>query len=199
MITELLVGATKAKIGHIVFDASLSETHTESADVTQHPVEFGANITDHIRRQPAQVEINGLVTDHPIVFAASLAAPSPIDDDLDTASKRADLAYAYLQAVMEYGELVTVVTSLREYENMAIKSLVVTRDVNNGQVLNCSVGLIEVILAETQTATASAPTATSSKGAADKGKKPKKAATTKETETSDSIVIRAGKWVGGGS
>jgi hypothetical protein len=57
--------AASLTIGTIWIDVSLSETHSLSADVTEHPVEDGVNITDHVRPQPRTVQVEGLVTNHP--------------------------------------------------------------------------------------------------------------------------------------
>lgn len=52
-------------IGTIWIDVSLSEQHSLSADVTEHPVEAGTNIVDNIRPKPRSIRIEGLVTNHP--------------------------------------------------------------------------------------------------------------------------------------
>jgi hypothetical protein len=60
-------GATQhAEIGDIWIDVSVRESHEATADVTRHPVEEGADITDHIRPEPRTITIDGIVTNHPI-------------------------------------------------------------------------------------------------------------------------------------
>lgn len=54
------------EIGDVWVDVSLRETHGVGAEVTDHPVERGANIVDHIRPLPRTFSIEGLVTNHPI-------------------------------------------------------------------------------------------------------------------------------------
>jgi hypothetical protein len=53
-------------IGTIWIDVSISEQHSLSADVTEHPVEAGTNIVDNIRPKPRTIRIEGLVTNHPV-------------------------------------------------------------------------------------------------------------------------------------
>lgn len=53
-------------IGTIWIDVSISEKHSVGAEVSDHPVERGTNIADHIRPTPRTVQIEGLVTNHPI-------------------------------------------------------------------------------------------------------------------------------------
>lgn len=149
---------TKAQVGFVELDASLSETHSMSAEPTNHPVEAGFEITDHIRKKPDSIQITGVVTDTPLVYLASLQTPSPLaNDHLTPVTYRADLAYAELQRIMNEGETVEVVTSLRSYENMALTSLSVTRDAASGNVLNVSMDLREIIVARSETVSAPTP------------------------------------------
>lgn len=47
------------------FDIVTSETHESTAEPTEFPVELGANITDHIKINPDQYTIIGVVSDTP--------------------------------------------------------------------------------------------------------------------------------------
>ncbi len=53
-------------IGSISLDASLSEVHSLSSEVTEHPVESGGTIADNVRKKPRMVRIEGFITNHPI-------------------------------------------------------------------------------------------------------------------------------------
>ena len=53
-------------IGDIAIDCTVTERHTSTATVTEHPVESGSNITDHIRPEPVQLSVNGIITNTPI-------------------------------------------------------------------------------------------------------------------------------------
>jgi hypothetical protein len=50
----------------IAVDASISEGYEHSAEVTEHPVERGAAIADHVRPNNGTVVIEGIVTNAPI-------------------------------------------------------------------------------------------------------------------------------------
>jgi hypothetical protein len=192
-LTDLIFGPkTKAQVGTVQFDCSVSETHSKEAQITDHPVEEGSTISDHIRRQPESLELNGIVTNHPIIFLASIQAPSPLENDLSPTPDRAEVAYATLREIMDKGELVTVVTSFWEYENMAITSMSVTRDAQNGNVLNCNLGLREIIIAKTETVAAPEPSKAAQKKAKDAGKKAKGAASAAQSGGSQSILSSLG-------
>jgi len=180
-LTELIFGEKRTlDVGVVQFDCSVSETHNHEVDVTSHPVEDGADVSDHIRKLPVGLEINGLVTNTPVIFLASLQAPSPIWGDLKRTTDRVDAAYEKLQEIMDNGEMVDVVTSLKLYENMAITSLSVVRDVDRGNVLDCTMSLREIILAKKLTIDLPTPKEVANKIAQNKGKKGSKAASAKE-------------------
>jgi hypothetical protein len=54
------------EIGDVWVDVSIHETHGVGAEVTDHPVERGANIADHIRPTARTFSIEGLITNYPI-------------------------------------------------------------------------------------------------------------------------------------
>lgn len=62
---------THAEIGDIWLDVSVHESHDAEAEVSEHPVELGTAIADHIRPLPRTIEIEGLVTNHPIEMPMS--------------------------------------------------------------------------------------------------------------------------------
>lgn len=53
-------------VGSVVFDLLLSEDHALESEVTQHPVENGATVSDHIRNLPRKGSLTGFVTNHPL-------------------------------------------------------------------------------------------------------------------------------------
>ncbi len=149
--TNRRVSFTADTTGVIEFDAVLNETHAKTNEVTTHPIETGSNVTDHIRTTPDELEINGVVSNTPLQFFGTAAAEQLLN--IATAAvtpnsdptTRAGEAYRRLRQIMDDGELVTVFTTLREYTNMAIVSMNVTRNAQNGRVLNATMRLREVI------------------------------------------------------
>ncbi len=188
-LTELIFGAkTRAQVGVVQFDCSLSETHSSEATITEHPVEEGADITDHIRLGHAMIDLNGLVTNTPLIFLASLQNSSPLVGDIIPVTDRVNAAYRELQRVMRKGETVDVVTSLDSYENMAITAMSVARDAANGQVLNCSLSLREIIIAVSETVEAPIPVEVAKKKPVNKGKKTKTGATAGQSSKAQGIL-----------
>jgi hypothetical protein len=60
------------------FDAVIAEEHTMGADVSEHPVEEGADIADHIRPRLATLNLSGVITNTPLNEATSGLSPGPI-------------------------------------------------------------------------------------------------------------------------
>lgn len=50
----------------IEYDAVTSENHNTDAAITDHPVEVGANITDHVRTEPTRVSQEIIITNTPV-------------------------------------------------------------------------------------------------------------------------------------
>jgi len=149
MPLTLLFPKSKVRVGLVNFDATIRESHRKANEVTSHPVEAGVEISDHIRPQPEEIEINGVVSNTPIQFLPS-EAKSPLEGTVARAANRAEVAYKELQRVMDDGELVTVVTKLRAYGNMAITSFAVDREAATGNVLNATLALRQVVTVESQ-------------------------------------------------
>jgi hypothetical protein len=73
--------AANLTIGTIWIDVSLSEKHSLTAEVTEHPVEDGSAISDNVRPQPRTVQIEGLVTNHPTELPLSHAGGVRASED----------------------------------------------------------------------------------------------------------------------
>jgi len=95
--------------GIITFDATVTETHQKSAEVTTHPVEDGVEVADHVRLLPVGLTITVEQSNTPLV------ADAYQDRDLD--------AWEWLRVIMDNKELVKVVTIQRVYENMILTDI----------------------------------------------------------------------------
>lgn len=150
-------------------DCTLEETHTLGADVTDHPVEVGSDISDHRRAGPSMLNMRGFVTDTPSGFLDSaLEAFDPGE-----ASRSKD-AYKILQEIFDSSDLCSIITDLRLYERMVCTSYVVHRDKDSGKALHFEMAWREIRMVETKTVQVAAldvPTEPSPQPAAKQGKK----------------------------
>ena len=65
MATTLLPDDLSSLI--ISFDVTMSENHEATADVTEHPVELGSDISDNVKQNPASLTVEVYMTSTPIV------------------------------------------------------------------------------------------------------------------------------------
>lgn len=65
-MVELVYERDNGSEAVILFDATLSEEHRAEAEITEHPVERGANVSDHIRPKLERLRLDVHVTNTPI-------------------------------------------------------------------------------------------------------------------------------------
>lgn len=133
----------------VIADASPSEQHVGANTITDHPVEEGANISDHSRPEPDRVQIEAVVSNTPITPSQQLrtiqsgsvqfSSTSQVDVKIGATDGYAQAAYDTLRQLKDDGVLVTVVTSLRTYYSMAIESITVPRTAANFDALVFSI------------------------------------------------------------
>jgi len=124
-------------IGDIAMDVTIEESHTDDMEITEHPVEQGASITDHAYLKPASVTIRAGVSD---------------SGGTGTGDRRCVEYYQKLRELQGKREPFDLVTGKRTYKNMLIKSLNVVTEAETENVLMVTAELREVILVSVQTA-----------------------------------------------
>lgn len=128
------------KIGDLVLDASMRETHSGEVEVPEHPVEEGANIADHARLKAEKVTIDGVVSNTPVLTDQRREAGDVAVDQRG----RADTAYENLRRMKDARQVVKLVTLLREYDNMLLTSLSVPREPKTGEIVQFSATFSQV-------------------------------------------------------
>lgn len=129
-------------IGELLVDATLSEKHSFTVEVTDFPVERGANIADHRRPKPDQVQIEGVVSNTPIK-----AAPLPLDSE--HAGQR---AFDYLKRLRDSAELIDIITNIDLYEDMSLIDAQMPRDVKTGDAFQFTATFKRIRIVENKTA-----------------------------------------------
>jgi len=119
-------------VGFYVFDLILNEQHSFKNTVTEHNVENGQPITDHIENELQRGGLTGLVT------TFSLSQPGV------AAGNRAQWAFEMLETIWQERLLVTVTTILKVYENVAVTDVTVNRSESTGEALSIGVTFKQV-------------------------------------------------------
>jgi len=133
-----------SKIREMPIDLVLNETHVFESAITEHPVESGADITDHIRPLPLKLTLTGMFSD------TSLSL-------LDNIERRTDgephtiRAVQFFEELREKKYLVDISNRLKSYTNMAVSSVTFSRGTGSGKSIQMQVNFKEVVFAESQT------------------------------------------------
>lgn len=130
------------KVGGLVFDATFSEKHEVSAEITQNPVETGVNIADHMFMKPRKVTISAGVSDTPLRPIAG--------DQFSGGSSRSQKAYDLLTKLQASFEPFNIQTGLKLYENFICKNVACEQDKDTPNVFVFEAELEEVIFVSTQ-------------------------------------------------
>lgn len=123
-------------IGGITMDVTVEEHHTDELEITEHPVQQGASVTDHAYLLPKSVTITA---------GASDCGGS------DGGDRRSVEVYEALLKLQDAREPFDLVTGKRTYKNMLIKSLTETTDEKTELVLLVTAELRQVILVNVET------------------------------------------------
>ncbi|MBD0984917.1 phage baseplate protein [Klebsiella michiganensis] len=145
-ILSTLFQQQSRRIGLIVPSVVISEKHNDTLEITEHPVEVGAAISDHAYRRPSEV-----------VMQVGFAGGGSLLDFLDTTSIGLSAGLSPKETYQELLDLQSsrvpfdVVTGKRLYTNMLIRALEVTTDRTSENVLSAVLTLREVIVTSTTT------------------------------------------------
>ena len=144
-----MYGVVTKKIGDLEIDAFLRVRHSMPNEVTSIPIEDGAEYSDHIVTKAREISIEGF-------FGPTETRDYTAEegDGLSSYLRSRMLdKFAELERLRDARELVTVVTGLRVYYNMAILGIDIDRDVSVGHALPFSIQLRELEIVKSQTAT----------------------------------------------
>ncbi len=135
----------------LTLDASLSETHAQEAEATDHPVESGSNITDHVRPKPQMLTLEGLISNTPIVnpFTGSFAQGPFLPDQPGSA----EAAHFALKQRLQAGATHIIQTKLDTYSNMLLISKNEPRSAQIGDALQFTLIFKEIRIVFNQTVT----------------------------------------------
>jgi hypothetical protein len=160
--------------------ATIEELHTDDLEITEHPVEQGANIADHAFKRPAEVVLklawsnsppsNGSLINAALGAAATVSPQANAlaklvggvsaavnvfnqyqNNKSDIADTPSNTAYQTLLYLQSSRSLFDVYTGRRHYTNMVCKSLAVQNDFKTENALYITVTCRQVILVNTAT------------------------------------------------
>lgn len=171
------IGSDEA--GFVELDCSETESHQRTAEVTEHPVEDGADISDHVKIIPGRLTITGIVSDmQPVLIGRRDRTPN-----------RGNRAHELIKSFMHDRRVITVTTALQQWENMVVTGLTIPCNAGTGDSVQMTIDFQEVRFAKTSTLESSPePKKETPKPTRDLGKKPTQEATPAQSTKSQSTL-----------
>lgn len=120
----------------LIADATVSESHKRSANVTVHPREDGSDIADHIQPKAPEIGAN-------LIYSATPLNQTALPG-------RVESAYRQLLSLQDNRQTVTLVTSLGVYDDMALAEVGAPVSSTTGDALVVDTSWRQVIKVSTQ-------------------------------------------------
>lgn len=117
-------------------DLTIEEVHERDARVTEHPVESGAMVSDHIILSPERLVLQGFVTDAGVAVLSS--DPGRTQGAFDT-----------LETAWKARQTVSVVTGYKTYHDMVITRLVMPYNRPNSMQFTIELQHVTIVSAAT--------------------------------------------------
>lgn len=117
--------SSPTSIGSIEVDILVEQAYNLSSQVTEHPVESGFVVSDHIIRRPITLSMVVGLTLSPVTWL----------DDLGSSADKVSTALEAFKTIYENGSLITIVTPTDVWENMAMVSANIPRKVETGNLV----------------------------------------------------------------
>ncbi|MBI6548586.1 phage baseplate protein [Xenorhabdus lircayensis] len=154
-ILSTLFSQNTRKIEMIVPSVVISEKHMDSTEITEHPVQRGAAISDHAYDKPSEVTMElGFAGGGSLIDGFDTSNISMFDINTGaTLGKSPKEIYQQLLKLKSSKMPFDVTTGKRQYKNMLIRAIEVTTDKTSENVLMVVLTLREVIIVETTTVT----------------------------------------------
>lgn len=156
-------------IGSIPFDLLVDESHELEFDISEHTVEGGSSVSDHVQQRLRRVQVNGLFTNHSIdgrksgyvnygsekqdgsIEMSTKPDVVEIDGVQGVGNDALDMMFEAVKELARSREPVRVVTSLEVYPEMVFESLKYARGPEDGESIKFTAELREIKTAEVET------------------------------------------------
>lgn len=131
-----------ATIGDLQVDCIIDHVTTFASSVTEHPVETGFVISDHVSRQAMKLSLTAIITPTPVQYFRMMGGSNP-----DRLSESA----SYFEQLYLAGEPITVVLPSGIYDNMVMTSCPLPRNVQDGFCYRLSLEFTHVTIVSMKT------------------------------------------------
>lgn len=131
-------------------DATISQGHERTSSVTEHPVESGGKVNDHVIRDSKKLSLSGYFSASPMRFNSNAINASTENAKPEVDGTRHTQAYNRIEKAWNDSEVLIIRTRVQEYKNMVITSFSrpVTPDI--GDSVEFSLSLTQIVFAITK-------------------------------------------------
>lgn len=159
---EAILVKPKRSIGPFIAQVTIEETHQDDLEITDHPVELGANISDHAFKMPSSLVIRAGWNNSPSaanvlqsIAGAVTGTQAGVNAALNQGQgvKQIKEVYSNFLKLQADRTLIDVFTGKRVYKNMLIKSIIERTDLDTENSLILTITLRQVIVVSTQIVT----------------------------------------------
>jgi hypothetical protein len=194
-------GGSGAAVELLYFDVLESEEIGFEAEVTDHPIENGGVVTDHVRQRPGTISISALVSNTPVEgpranYNPNASPPKYELVDAPSEARPGDDARETLETIQKAGDTVDLFLGEEDtgrlYDGLVLQSLGFPRDARTGTKLRFSATFRKVMFAESKVVAAPKTTEPRAVGVKDRGTQPTKPATDAEKGAGDPLARELG-------
>lgn len=143
-------------------DSTLSLSHSMKNTVTSYPIESGLQLIDNIFRENKKITLNGVITDNPIDLQQSILTsavtaftsflPNIVSASLasltNNSQNRTLDAFLILEQIFDNGEIISLQTGFKLYQNLVITDLSIDENVRDE--LNFTITLEQINFAQSE-------------------------------------------------
>lgn len=169
--TALLYKIGGQKIGFLQLDATVNETHTRSAKITQNEIEDGSNVADNVVLENEKFSIEGIISESPFPSsdirdialqvqnvgfnALNKAVGSLSGGIIPSAGSTVKRVIALIQLENFWKNKIPflVLTGVKKYDNVLIKNMSIPVTAKDGKSLRFKIDCEVVKIVESQTIT----------------------------------------------
>lgn len=147
MSYEIVPTYFSTSLGNYVFDAYFNISHESNLTITEHPIQSGANISDHAYMEPNVVTFEIGMSD--VMEDLSLNSVNKFSSG--DSSSRSVNAYKILRKLQEERLPIEAITRLGTYKNMLIETISAPDDNKTTYGLRATVTLKEIFVVNVTT------------------------------------------------
>ena len=123
-IISIFYPDSKARLGELVVDAFVKESHTFSAEITEHPVENGSVMADHVINKPFSLSIDGIISNTPMTLVGLTAFDSAVRFFEGESNNTVTKAFEVIENLFAQRTPISIATSLKIYPDMVLEIFV---------------------------------------------------------------------------